>query len=78
MLKEFAEQGTQVFFFTCHNHLTEQFSEANADVRELTLREDVVAPDIHRFSTMPAGLEQGYAADVQLETGPTTVGVILF
>ncbi|MBT4692276.1 MAG: AAA family ATPase, partial [Planctomycetaceae bacterium] len=77
MLKEFAEQGTQVFFFTCHNHLTEQFSEANADVRELTLREDVVAPDIHRFSTMPAGLEQGYAADVQLETGPTTLGELV-
>jgi len=51
MLRDFAEQGTQVFFFTCHSHLTEHFDSANADVRELALRDDVVAPDIPRFSS---------------------------
>ncbi|MBT6849193.1 MAG: AAA family ATPase, partial [Planctomycetaceae bacterium] len=52
MLRDFAAQGTQVFFFTCHKHLTAKFESANADVRELTLRDDVVAPGIERFSSL--------------------------
>jgi uncharacterized protein YhaN len=53
MLSDFAEQGTQVFFFTCHGHLTDNFESANADVRQLALREDVVAPEIPQFSSVP-------------------------
>ncbi len=50
MLRDFAAQGTQVFFFTCHSHLASSFESADADVRELTLRDNVVAPDIKRYS----------------------------
>jgi hypothetical protein len=50
MLRDFAAQGTQVFFFTCHSHLASSFESADADVRELTLRDNVVAPDIQRYS----------------------------
>ncbi len=50
MLRDFAAQGTQVFFFTCHSHLASSFESADADVRELTLRDNVVAPDVKRYS----------------------------
>ena len=52
MLRDFAQQGAQVFFFTCHNHLTNFFEAVDADVRELELRTDIVAPSVPRFSSV--------------------------
>ena len=63
MLRDFAAQGTQVFFFTCHSHLASSFESADADVRELTLRDNVVAPDIQRYSiTSTKELDLGASA----------------
>jgi uncharacterized protein YhaN len=68
MLRDFAEQGTQVFFFTCHSHLTEEFESVNADVRELPLRNDVVAPDIQRFSSASTeGVSDPSVAEASLQ-----------
>ncbi|MCS5642084.1 MAG: hypothetical protein NZ807_02345, partial [Dehalococcoidia bacterium] len=66
MLRDFAAQGTQVFFFTCHSHLASNFESADADVREITLRDNVVAPDIQRFSMTSTLDVDDIVADAQL------------
>ena len=66
MLRDFAAQGTQVLFFTCHSHLASDFEAADADVRELTLRDHVVAPDIQRFSNTSTHNLDDIVADAQL------------
>ena len=71
MLRDFAAQGTQVFFFTCHSHLASSFESAGADVRELTLRENVVAPDIQRFSITSS--KEHDEIVTRLESSRTTV-----
>ena len=65
MLRDFAAQGTQVFFFTCHSHLAGDFESADADVRELALRDNVVAPYIPRFSMTKTYDRDDIVADAQ-------------
>ena len=65
MLRDFAAQGTQVFFFTCHSHLAGYFESAGADVRELELRDNVVAPDIPRFAIAITPHRDEIVADAQ-------------
>ncbi|MEC7566968.1 MAG: AAA family ATPase [Planctomycetota bacterium] len=50
MLTDFASDGPQVFFFTCHQHLAEYFGAAGADVRSLEIPEVIIAPAIQRSS----------------------------
>ena len=38
VLLEFAQQGHQVFVFTCHQHVTEIFRQLNVEVRDLPQR----------------------------------------
>ncbi len=65
MLRDFAAQGAQVFFFTCHSHLAGDFESAGADVRELALRDNVVAPDIPRFKITSTPNRNDIVADAQ-------------
>jgi uncharacterized protein YhaN len=72
MLRDFAGQGTQVFFFTCHSHLASDFESAAADVRELTLRDNVIAPDIQRISNTSTNNLDDIGADAQLFSSTNT------
>lgn len=68
VIEQMRDSVSQVFFFTCHKHVRDAFSESEADVRSITPRTDLKAPALKRHWMSESGLavagNEEFEADV--------------
>ena len=58
---------SQVFFFTCHKHIRDEFVELKADVRSISARNDLKAPALKRYWVPDSRLPGAPAAEFEVD-----------
>ena len=70
VIEQMRDCVSQVFFFTCHKHIRDEFVELEADVRSISARNDLKAPALKRYwvpdSRLPAVPAAEFEADMEI------------
>ena len=70
VIEQMRDCVSQVFFFTCHKHIRDEFVELEADVRSISARNDLKAPALKRYwvpdSRLPVVPAAEFEADMEI------------